>query len=216
MPLIRFITSAYYGPRRGPDIAFVHVKARGLPSLQLDAHTRIEEGMNICTAGFPMGTDALMAPGWLHQLTPTLQLGIVSAVMPFVCPTPHAFSINVMTQGGASGSPVFLPETGAVVGVLYAGLRDFDIASDRKTLYRVPTSISYVVPAHYLEKAFDGLKESPDLSQPDGAQTIEEMLATHKLSNICEEGKTWLIKEDGPEPKLSGQVCFANSPKQDV
>ncbi|GAJ23629.1 unnamed protein product, partial [marine sediment metagenome] len=33
--------------------------------------------------------------------------------------------INIMSQGGASGSPVFLPETGEVIGVLYGSLEEF-------------------------------------------------------------------------------------------
>jgi hypothetical protein len=77
----------YYGPRGGPDLAFVQVKARGLPTVALDASV-IEEGTEVATAGFPMGTDALLAPGWIHQVTPTLQRGIISAVLPFPCPTP--------------------------------------------------------------------------------------------------------------------------------
>jgi len=56
---------AYYGPKDGPDLAFVHVKARRLPTVQIDRTTLIEEGMELATAGFPMGTDGLTAPGWL-------------------------------------------------------------------------------------------------------------------------------------------------------
>ena len=47
---------AYYGPKEGPDLAFVYVRARGLPTAQIDSKTLIEEGMEIGTAGFPMGT----------------------------------------------------------------------------------------------------------------------------------------------------------------
>ena len=78
-------------PPAGPDLAFVPVKARGLPAVALDGPEAIDEGTEVATAGFPMGTDALMAPGWIHQVTPTLQRGIISAVLPFPCPTPHAY-----------------------------------------------------------------------------------------------------------------------------
>src|SRR5262249_15464970 len=56
----------YYGPAR-PDIALVQVKARGLPVAELDEETPLEEGLQIATAGYPLGTDLLMAPGYLHQ-----------------------------------------------------------------------------------------------------------------------------------------------------
>jgi hypothetical protein len=64
--------AAYYGPPQGPDLAFIHVKATGLPAVRLHDLRGIEEGVEVATAGFPMGTDALTAPGWVHQMTPTL------------------------------------------------------------------------------------------------------------------------------------------------
>ena len=44
----------YYGPKK-PDIAFVHVKARGLQTVKIDGSTSVREGMEVATAGFPMG-----------------------------------------------------------------------------------------------------------------------------------------------------------------
>lgn len=169
---------AYYGPEK-PDLAFIHVKARGLPSLKI-SDCPIEEGIELATAGFPMGTDALQAPGWLHQITPTLQSGIVSAVLPYPCKTPHAFTINVMVQGGASGSPVFYPDTGDVAGVLYGGLLDSS---------QVPTNISYVVPAHYINHFISEAFKVSDFMNPDGKMTIDEIIASNKPINVLEEGR---------------------------
>jgi len=194
---------AYYGPKEGPDLAFVHVKARGLPVVQIDSKALIEEGVEIATAGFPMGSDLLTAPGWLHQLTATLQRGIVSAVLPFVCPTPHAYSINVMTQGGASGSPVFLSETGAVVGVLYGGLHDLEVSIQGKDFYKVPTNISYVVPSHYLVRALEGVSKHPDMQPQPEALTIEEILKRAELVNILDKGRNWITKEVDPEAEAA-------------
>src|SRR5262249_48268218 len=131
----------YYGPEQ-PDIGFVQIEISGLlPVTLAPTGRRYEEGEPIATAGFPMGTDQLRAPGWLHQLSPTVQTGIISAVHPFPCTTPHGFTLNVMAQGGASGSPVFNPEIGDVLGVLYAGVFDTD---------RHPTNYSWAVPSHFL------------------------------------------------------------------
>jgi S1-C subfamily serine protease len=193
--------AAYYGPPNGPDLAFVHVKARGLPVVTLDGAGAIEEGTEVATAGFPMGTDALTAPGWIHQMTPTLQRGIISAVLPFVCPTPHAYAVNIMVQGGASGSPVFLSQTGQVVGVLYAGLNDARVALRRNSaspeqesapepiLYSVPTNISYVVPSHYIRKALEQLPGQLP-AMPNDAKTIEEMLQNAQFHNAL-RGRQW-------------------------
>lgn len=194
---------AYYGPKDGPDLAFVHVKARGLPAVQIDFTSLVEEGMELATAGFPMGTDALTAPGWLHQLTPTLQQGIVSAVFPFVCQTPHGYSINLMSQGGASGSPVFSCETGAVVGVLYGGLNDIALTLRAKEPYKMPTNITYVVPSHYLANAMSEFAKHPDMLLPPDAKSIDEMIAQATITNIFDEGREWCIRTVDPKAEAT-------------
>jgi S1-C subfamily serine protease len=178
----------YYGPPK-PDLAIVHVKARGLPAVTVDEKTEIREGMTVATAGFPMGSDLLTAPGWLHQISPTLQQGIVSAVQPFAMPHPHSFSLNIMIQGGASGSPVFMPEAGAVVGIMYASLGEpslvWRITDDGKKerigFVRLPTAISHAVPGHYLMHFLNDLGNHPEFLPPEDALTIEEMIAKAKL-----------------------------------
>jgi hypothetical protein len=191
--------AAYYGPRDGPDLAFVHVKARGLPVVTLSGGGIIEEGTEIATAGFPMGSDALTAPGWIHQMTPTLQRGIISAVLPFPCPTPHAYAINVMAQGGASGSPVFLSDSGEVLGVLYAGLNDISCTLRDKDIYTVPTNISHVVPSHYIRGALEGL---PQLETAPDARTIEEMLHNAQFNNALAGGRQWSIRQVDPHAEV--------------
>ena len=191
----------YYGPKK-PDIAFIHVKAKGLPSLDIDNTIFIEEGMEIATAGYPMGTDSLMAPGWLHQITPTLQKGIISAVLPFSSPlsTPHGFSINIMTQGGASGSPVFLPESGKVIGVLYAGLNDIDhtYLENKEILYNKPTNISYVIPSHLINESLKSVENNKNFKLPDDALSIDEMIESRKLVDVFDNSKKYNGKELKP------------------
>lgn len=206
---------AYYGPKGGPDLAFVHVKARGLQPIQIDSETLIEEGMKIATAGFPMGAEALTAPGWVHQVTPTLQMGIISAVLPFSCSTPHAYSINVMVQGGASGSPVFLCETGAVIGVLYGGLRDFEVTLKQKDICKVPTNISYVVPSHYLAKFLKDISKIKDICASDDTKTIDDMLASAEFTNVLEKGYDWVIRRVDPQAEVSRVSALARMPSKD-
>ena len=187
----------YYGPPK-PDVAFVHVKMRNLPKANVKYDLKeIKEGREVATAGFPMGVLTLMAPGYMHQFTPTLQKGIISAVLPFQCNTPHALMINIMVQGGASGSPVFLPESGDVIGVLYGGLeekRKVKSALPRKSgkqielpepslhshIFSSPTNIGYVVPAHYIEKMLQSVKSDANLQFPDDTITLEEYVKRAK------------------------------------
>jgi S1-C subfamily serine protease len=185
----------YYGPRR-PDLALVHVKAKGLPKLAVDSQAvPLEEGRVVATAGFPMGTDALRAPGYLHQLTPTLQQGIISAVLPFATPVPHALMINVMTQGGASGSPVFAPDRPAVIGVLYAGLHELEESPRMPAPYLVPTNLSYVVPAHYVEHMLEKIKAKNRFELPSDTMSLEEMVARFQRKVLQPRGEFGLEKE---------------------
>jgi hypothetical protein len=183
---------SYYGPKR-PDVAFVHVKMKGLPVAHVVSKGEILEGTRVATAGFPMGTDTLVAPGYVHQLTPTLQEGIVSAVLPYACEAPHAFMINVMTQGGASGSPVFDPVTGDILGVLYAGLSDIG-QTEKKDLYKVPTNISYVVPYRFINLLLRWADESEDVVAPDDARTVDGILEGAELHNAL-EGRRWDVMD---------------------
>lgn len=167
-----------YGSEK-PDIAIVVVKAKGLPELELCESMSLREGMEIATAGFPMGTQAFTAPGWLHQITPTLQRGIISAVLPYQCPSPHALAINVMAQGGASGSPVFLPENGKVIGILNCGLREFYQLSEEdvpKAKYAVPTNISHVVPSNYILEFLKTVQKDPRAKLPKDTKTFDELI----------------------------------------
>ena len=201
----------YYGPPK-PDLAFVHVKARGLPAVTIDGDMEIREGMAVATAGFPMGSELLTAPGWLHQLSPTLQQGIVSAVQPFVAPQPHGFSLNIMIQGGASGSPVFIPETGAVIGTMHASLEEPSIVwrptDDGKKeaigFVRSPTSISHAVPAHYLLHFIQEYHNHQEFRPPADAKTIEEMIATARLVGRFTGDSIYTpIHDENGEPELA-------------
>ncbi len=188
-----FKPGGMYYSKEKPDVAFVHVKAKGLPSVRIDDSTLLEEGLEVATAGWSMGTDALMAPGWLNQLTPTLQRGVISAILPFSCPKPHAFTINIMTQGGASGSPVFLPDTANVVGVLYASLSDFGVTKGRD-IYRLPTNISYVVPSHFIVTMLNNIKGDPNFKLPEDAMTIDEIINSHPYIDLTKKS-LFRIKE---------------------
>ncbi len=101
-----------------------------------------------------------------------------------------------------------LSETGDVIGVLYAGLDEIDVALDKKTYYRVPTAISYVVPSHYIQKGLEACAHEPNIRAPDDAMTIPEMLAKKKLSNAFEQDNYWIVKEQGPDPRVAEKVKF--------
>lgn len=174
---------AYYGPPDGPDLGFIHVNVRSLPKLTVyDGDVLFEPGMRIATSGFTMGTDLLTAPGYLHQLVPSLQEGIVSAVLPFSCTHPHAVLANIMIQGGASGSPMFFSEKPEVVGVLFERLVDKDAVDEdgvpgTRLSVSVPTNFSYFVPHHFLQRGLENVKRSPEFVVADDVPILEEITA---------------------------------------
>jgi S1-C subfamily serine protease len=183
-----------------PDVAYVQVKARGLPFVNVSEDDGLIEGYELATAGFPMGTDALTAPGYVHQVCPTLQRGIISAVLPFACSRPDAFTINVMTQAGASGSPAFDPASGEVVGLLYAGLGDIGVTRN-KDIYRVPTNITYVVPGHYIRRLIDEVLDHPNVKAPEDALTIEQMLEGREFLDALKKPRSYDIQESAQGKK---------------
>jgi hypothetical protein len=207
-------TGFYYGPRR-PDFNIVQVKAKGLPKIEVLSTTdSLREGTEVATVGFPMGTEALTAPGWLHQLGPFLQRGIISAVLPFTCKAPHSFVINVMSMGGASGSPVFLTDSPKVVGILNAGLlTPNETVSQimgtpiRLGITQTPTNFSYVVPSYFFSSAIKPLRDSGKFQLPEGTLTLDEMIRRANLEVRKQPGhneppdtrKIAIVPDDAPK-----------------
>jgi len=111
-----------------PDLAFLQLRVQGLTALRLATETNtLHIGMSVATAGFALGTNALVVYKKVNQVTPLLRHGIISSVYPFPCPQPHGFTIDIMMQGGGSGSPIFLPDSPTVVGLLHAGFDGINV-----------------------------------------------------------------------------------------
>jgi hypothetical protein len=141
-----------------PDIGFVPLGVRGVQSRTLSTEEfYLKVGMDIGTIGYPMGELPLTALGKLNQVSPFLRHGIVSSVFPFPAPRPHGFTIDVMQQGGSSGSPIFGCEDCRVVGMMSGAVPEFRLAqSQQATLaYSVNTNISIAESGHIIQGALD-------------------------------------------------------------
>ena len=157
--------SRWYG-EIDPDLAFVQLRATDTPALKLDERTGlVRAGIDIGTAGFPMGSSAITLHGNITQVMPMLRRGIISSVFPFQAPLPHGFTIDAMVQPGASGSPVFLTDEPTVVGMLSAVMRDTatgTFSSEEPSfsgMLSIPlsTNISIALPSHLIAKALRDL-----------------------------------------------------------
>lgn len=172
-----------YGDK--PDVGFIRVNTTGLPMVNIAEKFELEEGEELGISGFPMGTQTLQAPGWIHQISPTLKIGHLAATLPFPCENPHAILLDSAMQGGNSGSPVF-SNKGEVVGLLYGGIEeDFNMknpAEETKILqYKVPTNLSLAVPNQLLHFALKAARESKFYNEHKfESHTLEDFMTKNK------------------------------------
>ena len=158
----KFESSGEWFGEDNPDIGFVQLNVREMPYLSLATEDyAIKIGMSIATVGYPMGTASLTAMGKLSQVTPFIRQGIVSSVFPFPIPQPHGFTIDIMQQGGSSGSPILDPETNKVIGLMRGSVLDQSlIKTPAGDVWAIQsnTNISIIEPAHIIDAAYQHFK----------------------------------------------------------
>ena len=160
-------TGPYYG-EAVPDLAFVQLKVQDVPALSLVMEPDvIRTGISVATAGFPMGTDPLVVYGTVNQLTPFLRRGIISSVYPFPCPNPHGFTMDIISQGGASGSPVFFPDSPRVLGIVHAGIQERGRNQN--------TNVTIAIPSLLISQALEACANGAPLDL-SGVPTMAELL----------------------------------------
>lgn len=143
---------------REHDLAHLALTGTPLPALQLGDSSQIMEGKELAFTGYPLG----MVLG-LHAVT---HRALLSAITPIVMPSlssgklaPRAiaqlqrdrfpiFQLDATAYPGNSGSPVYEPATGQVVGVInmvfIKGLKESAISN--------PSGITYAVPSVHVRE----------------------------------------------------------------
>ncbi|MEC5387115.1 serine protease [Uliginosibacterium sp. H3] len=137
------------------DLALLKLKSGpGLPALGFST-TEVREGQAVAFTGFPIGN--------VLGLYPTTHSGVISAVAPTGVPRPNAnrldgplirqladsfpiYQLDAIAYPGSSGSPLFEPETGQVIGIINSGL----VRSAREAGLSNPTGITYAIPVVHL------------------------------------------------------------------
>jgi S1-C subfamily serine protease len=153
-----FESSGQWFGQTVPDFGFVQLRVREVPCLDLASEEYyLKVGMDIATIGYPTGTKALTVHNRLNQITPLIRRGIVSSVFPFPTPYPHGFTIDVLQQGGSSGSPIFPVHDAKVVGLTASSVLDTETCeSAAGTVEFIQnTNISIAEPAHIIKSALD-------------------------------------------------------------
>ncbi len=153
---IEFRPATVAGLDRAHDLAHLRIGGAPLPALRLGDSDAAAEGQELAFTGFPLG----MVLG-LH---PATHRALLSAITPIVLPSlssrtldarmiaqlqkaPFAiFQLDGTVYPGNSGSPVYDPASGAVLGVInmtfVKGLKENAITH--------PSGISYAIPANYV------------------------------------------------------------------
>lgn len=140
----------------GIDLALLALSGAPLPALRIGDSEQVKEGQDIRITGFPIG--AMLGPfAATHR-------GMIAAIAPIVIPQDHAsrltpgimrrldsgsfniFQLDATAYPGSSGSPVYDPRTGEVLGVVNMVL----VKSTKEAAMSSPSGITYAVPAKFL------------------------------------------------------------------
>jgi S1-C subfamily serine protease len=137
------------------DLALLEIHGVTLPAMQLGDSAKVREGQEIAFTGFPIG----MVLG----LYPVTHRGIVAAITPMARPVENArtlngaqmkrlrklfdaFQLDAIAYPGNSGSPVYEPNTGKVVGVLNSVF----VKESKESVLERPSGISYAIPVSHV------------------------------------------------------------------
>lgn len=141
------------------DLARLRIKGTALPALKLGDSSKVREGKALAFTGFPLG----MVLG-LHHVTHRC---IVSSITPLATPAITAreldariarqlqkpgyavFQLDGTAYPGSSGSPLFDPATGDVVGVVNMVF----VKGVKESAISAPSGITYAIPINYLKSS---------------------------------------------------------------
>ena len=146
------------------DLAVLRIEGAALPALELAPNDGVREGQSIAFTGFPIG-NAL-------GLSPVTHRGIVSAITPIGIPLANArdlnpalirrlsgerfeiYQLDATAYPGNSGSPVFDPGSGQIIGVINMVF----VKRTKESVLSDPSGISYAIPVTYLRAMLQGLR----------------------------------------------------------
>lgn len=148
------------------DLALLEIEGQPLPALRLGESQRPREGQAIAFTGFPIGV--------ILGLFPVTHQGIISAISPVAIPVPAAGNLDAATirrlksapyevlqldataYPGNSGSPLYEPDTGQVIGVI----NKVFVQESKESILEKPSGITYAIPVRYVQALLKRAKSS--------------------------------------------------------
>jgi S1-C subfamily serine protease len=140
----------------GHDLALARIDGARLPPLKLRDSASVHEGDQLLFTGFPIGA--------VLGLFPATHRAMVAAIAPVAMPAASGqrldskvirrlrdeafpvFQLDATAYPGNSGSPLYDPTTGDVVGILNMVL----VKSTKESALTQPSGISYAIPSRFL------------------------------------------------------------------
>lgn len=146
------------------DLALLRIGGDPLPALALGKPDSAREGWQLYFTGYPIGS--------VLGLNPSTHRAGLAAIIPIFTPLPAAsqltartlrqardayevFELDAIAYPGNSGSPVWHPETGEVLGVV----NSVYIKGSKETALTAPSGISYAIPVKYVHRLLEQVSE---------------------------------------------------------
>jgi S1-C subfamily serine protease len=137
------------------DLVVLKIEGEPLPALRLGDSGRVREGQLLALTGFPLGA--------LLGLYPATHPATVAAITPNFTKVRSTselsvellrraddqymvFQLDAVSYPGNSGSPLYDPETGQVLGVINMTF----VKGSKENLIKDPSGITYAIPSRYV------------------------------------------------------------------
>ena len=161
-PQVRVVQRA--GTDAARDLALLRVPGAPLPALKLRDSDTVREGEQLLLTGFPIGT--------VLGLYAATHRAMVAAITPIAIPPPDAtkldaalirrlqsgafpvFQLDATSYPGNSGSPVYDPSSGEVVGILNMVF----VKGTKESALTNPSGIAYAIPSKHLQALVDAAR----------------------------------------------------------
>ncbi|MEH6473204.1 MAG: serine protease, partial [Halopseudomonas sp.] len=159
----RMHQAVFSGSSPEHDLAVIRVDTR-IPALKFtNTDQLLGEGENVAFTGFPIGA--------ILGLYPVTHRGLISAITPIATPSSSSsqlsatkisrlrdplfvYQLDATAYPGNSGSPLYRPDTGEVVGILNMVF----VKSTKEDVLSKPSGISYAIPVKYLRSLVQKLE----------------------------------------------------------
>lgn len=145
---------------RPRDLVLLKISGDPLPALKLGDSAQAREGSQLYFTGYPIGS--------VLGLNPSTHRAGLAAIVPAFTPPPSAtqltaralkqardsyevFALDAIAYPGNSGSPVWHPDTGEVLGVV----NSVYVKGAKEAALSNPSGISYAIPVRYVHELLE-------------------------------------------------------------